>query len=181
MPVKSRLGVELSASLRLLLGKAPRAQAPLRRAPWLCLLLTFLESAYMNTLHFQKFKNTHLELQMIKHESQVIRGWQDCADLEVLRDHVPGDLTSAKSGRWSASLLGLCGQSVRQCVFTACESIPSRKKKKKPTHHADQPDLPLLKSLILQYLSTFSAEKVKQGKQKIKSHTNSFEPNSFPF
>lgn len=43
--------------------------------------------------------------------------------------------------------------------------------KKKPTHHADQPDLPLLKSLILQYLSTFSAEKVKQGKQKIKKAT----------
>jgi hypothetical protein len=50
-------------------------------------------------------------------------------------------------------------------------------KKKKPTHHADQPDLPLLKSLILQYLSTFSAEKVEQGKQKIKRHTDSFEPN----
>lgn len=37
MPVKSRWGVELSASPRLPLGKTPRAQAPPRRAPWLLL------------------------------------------------------------------------------------------------------------------------------------------------
>lgn len=37
MPGKSRLGVKLSASPRLPLGKAPRAQAPPRRAPWLLL------------------------------------------------------------------------------------------------------------------------------------------------
>lgn len=37
MPVKSRLGVELSASPRLLLGKAPKARAPPRSAPWLLL------------------------------------------------------------------------------------------------------------------------------------------------
>lgn len=53
-----------------------------------CLLLTFVESACVNTLHFQKFKNTHLELEMIKHESQTISVWENCADLGGMQGHV---------------------------------------------------------------------------------------------
>lgn len=87
---------------------------------------------------------------------------ENCADLGV-----PGpcalqfDVSTVQEAHslWAP----LRGQSVMQCAFTACESIPSRKRKKKKTneHYADELDIPLLKSLILQYLNTFSAKMVK--------------------
>lgn len=89
---------------------------------------------------------------------------ENCADLGV---HGPCALQFDVSTIQEAHSLWapLRGQSVMQCAFTACESIPSRKRKKQkknPSKHcADDLDIPLLKSLILQYLNTFSAKMVK--------------------
>lgn len=89
---------------------------------------------------------------------------ENCADLGV---HGPCALQFDVSTIQEAHSLWapLRGQSVMQCAFTACESIPSRKRKKntkKPNkQYADELDIPLLKSLILQYLNTFSAKMVK--------------------
>lgn len=58
----------------------------------------------MNTLRFQKFKNTHLELEMIRHESQAISVWENCADLGGCRATCPCGLTSAPSWRRTASV-----------------------------------------------------------------------------
>jgi hypothetical protein len=41
---------------------------------------------------------------MIKHESQAIREWEDCADLEVLKGGVPCGLTSAGARRHTTSV-----------------------------------------------------------------------------
>ena len=55
---------------------------------------------------------------------------ENCADLGV---HGPCALQFDVSTVQEAHSLWapLCGQSVMQCAFTACESIPSRKRKKK--------------------------------------------------
>lgn len=136
MPEKSRLGL---SSLHLQGSHWERLQE-CRALQWghqgACLLLTFLESACMNTLHFQKkFKNTHLELPMIKRESQARSVWENCADLGVCRSTCPCNLTSAQSRRRMASV-PLCVVSVWCNVFSQpVNQFPLGQEKNK--HRAD--------------------------------------------
>lgn len=64
-----------------------------------------------------------------------------------MQGHVPLQLDVSTVQEVQGVYAPLRGQSVMQCVFTACESVPSRKRSP-PTHHAEMPDFAIFKHFL---------------------------------
>lgn len=158
MPVTSRLGLS-SPLCQDSHWERFKSTGPANKVLWLPPALTFVKSAAWT--HFT-FKSLKIRTWNCRWSTMNPRACGECAVIEYL-GHVPCNLTSFSSRRHTASG-PLCIAVSLWCnvLSQPVNQFPLGKEKKKNQRTlCDELDIPLLKSLILQYLNTFSAKMVK--------------------